>query len=46
MKKKDYSPYGTFSLNKIDSPKGKPKGDPKSDKIVRGNSDLRNKGGR
>ena len=42
MKKKDYSPYGTFSLNKIDSPKG----DPKSDKIVRANSDLRNKGGR
>ncbi len=39
MKKNNYSPYGTYSLNKIDAPKGKVK-DPKSAKIV-GKSDLR-----
>ena len=43
MKDKNYSPYGTLSFEKIDSPKPKKKDEPKSTKIV-GKGDLRSKG--
>ncbi len=39
MKNKNYSPYGTYSLNKIDAPKPKTAG-PKASKTV-GKDDLR-----
>lgn len=45
MKEKNYSPYGTFSINKINAPKGKQKGEPKASKTV-GKGDLRAKGNR
>ena len=45
MKKKDNSVYATFSLNKIDSPKGKDKNSPKATHIKpAGSGDLRNGG--
>lgn len=42
MKKNNnnYSPYATFSLEKINSPKGAPKTDPKSN-VRKGKGDLR-----
>ena len=43
MKEKTYSPYGTFSTEKINAPKPKTKNSPKSDKIT-GKGDLRAKG--
>ena len=43
MKEKNYSPYGTFSTDKINAPKPKAKGAPKSVKIT-GKGDLRAKG--
>jgi hypothetical protein len=43
MKEKNYSPYATFSYEKINAPKSKPKGEPKSTKIT-GKGDLRAKG--
>ena len=39
MKNKNYSPYGTYSLEKVVAPKGKEK-NPKSTKTV-GKCDLR-----
>jgi hypothetical protein len=45
MKEKNYSPYGTFSLEKINAPKPKQKAAPKSTKIT-GKGDLRAKGGK
>lgn len=45
MKEKTYSPYGTFSTEKINAPKPKEKGAPKSTKIT-GKGDLRAKGGK
>ncbi len=45
MKEKTYSPYGTFSTEKINAPKPKPKSEPKSSKIT-GKGDLRAKGGK
>ena len=43
MKEKNYSPYGTFSLNKINAPKPKDKNVPKSTKKT-GKGDLRSNG--
>lgn len=43
MKEKNYSPYGTFSTDKINAPKPKAKSAPKSVKIT-GKGDLRAKG--
>lgn len=43
MKNKNYSPYATYSPEKIDAPKGKKKTEPKASKIT-GTQDLR--GGR
>lgn len=43
MKERNYSPYGTFSAEKITAPKPKAKNTPKSDKIS-GKGDLRAKG--
>lgn len=43
MKEKNYSPYGSFSFDKINAPKGKEKNPPKSNKIT-GKGDLRVKG--
>ena len=40
MKEKNYSPYGSFSLEKIDSPKGEKKSEPKAKKTS-GKGDLR-----
>lgn len=42
MKKNNncFSPYATFSLEKINSPKGTPKTDPKS-AVTKGKGDLR-----
>lgn len=45
MKEKNYSPYGTFSLEKINAPKKQDKNPPKSTKIT-GKGDLRSKGGK
>jgi hypothetical protein len=45
MKEKTYSPYGTFSTEKISAPKPKTKGEPKSTKIT-GKGDLRARGGK
>ena len=42
MKKKEYSAYATFTLNKIDAPKGKDKNAPKASVIkTAGAKDLR-----
>ena len=43
MKDKNYSPYATFSAEKITAPRGKEKNPPKSSKIT-GKGDLRAKG--
>lgn len=43
MKEKNYSPYASFGLQKIDAPKAKSKNEPKSTKIT-GKGDLRSKG--
>ncbi len=43
MKERNYSPYATFSTEKINAPKPKAKGEPKSTKIT-GKGDLRAKG--
>ena len=43
MKDKNYSPYGTFSFDKINAPKKNAKNEPKSSKIT-GKGDLRAKG--
>ena len=43
MKEKNYSPYGTFSCNKINAPKGRPQSEQKGAKTV-GKGDLRAKG--
>ncbi len=45
MKEKTYSPYGTFSTEKISAPKPKAKDAPKSAKIT-GKGDLRSRGGK
>ena len=45
MKEKNYSPYASFSFDKINAPKGKPKNEPKVVKIV-GKGDLRASGGK
>ena len=42
MKEKNYSPYGSFSFDKISAPKGKVKNEPKSTKTS-GKGDLRAK---
>ena len=43
MKEKNYSPYATFSTEKISAPKPKGKGAPKAS-IIKGKGDLRAKG--
>lgn len=43
MKKNNYSPYGTFSYEKVSAPRKEKSGEPKGSKISSGN-DLR--GGR
>ncbi|MBQ7333525.1 MAG: hypothetical protein IJW38_04165 [Clostridia bacterium] len=43
MKEKTYSPYGTFSMEKINAPRPKAKPEPKCTKIT-GKGDLRSKG--
>jgi len=43
MKENNYSPYGTFSAQKINAPKPKSDRAPKVDKIT-GKGDLRAKG--
>ena len=40
MKEKNYSPYATWGLEKVNSPKPKKKGEPKGPKIT-GKGDLR-----
>lgn len=45
MKEKNYSPYGSFGLEKINAPKGKPAGEPRSTKIE-GDGDLRSRRGK
>ena len=45
MKEKNYSPYGTFSTEKISAPKPKQNDAPKSSKIT-GKGDLRARGGK
>ena len=40
MKEKNYSPYATYSLEKINAPKNTKKGEPKS-AINKGKGDLR-----
>ncbi len=42
MKNNNYSAYGTFTSEKINAPKGKPKCQPKVTKIT-GKSDLRDR---
>jgi hypothetical protein len=43
MKEKNYSPYATFGLNKINAPKNTKKDQPKASKIT-GKGDLRSRG--
>ncbi len=45
MKDKNYSPYASFSFDKINAPKGKVKNEPKTKKRVT-KGDFRVKGGK